>query len=121
MSKNYIQPGKVIDFANSTGSTVSSGDVVVIGEQIGVAEVDIAHDDTGSVSVEGVFNVPKVPAAVIAQGESVMWDASASAFDDNAATPSAGDVSGCCVAFEAGANTETTINVKLNVGIGTVA
>jgi predicted RecA/RadA family phage recombinase len=94
----------------------------VVGQQIGIALVDIAATSgTGEVAVAGVYNVPKVSAAVIAQGESVIWDASAGEFDDNAATPATGDVSGCCVAAEAAGNGVTTIAVKLNVGIGTAA
>lgn len=120
MSKNYVQEGAVVDY--TAGADISSGDVVVIGQSIGVALVDIANGETGSVAIEGVFDLPKVDAAVIAQGESVIWDASAGKFDDNAATPAAGDVSGCCQAMEAkGATTGENIKVKLNVGIGTVA
>lgn len=122
MATNYSGDGHVITWTNGTGSAVSSGDVVVVGQQIGVALVDIANGDSGSVQLDGVFDLPKVDAAVIAQGESVIWDASAGAFDDNAATPATGDVSGCAVAMEAkGATTGATIKVKLNVGIGTVA
>lgn len=116
----FVQEGKVIQYTNG-GSALSAGDVVRIGQQLGVCLVDIANGATGSVALEGVFTVPKVSAAVIAQGESVIWDASAGAFDDNLATPATGDVSGCCVAMEAAGNGVTTINVKLNVGVGTVA
>ena len=121
MATNFVRDGKTLQFTN-TGSAISSGDVVVVGQQIGIALVDIAATSgTGEVAMEGVFTVAKVSAAVIAQGESVIWDASASAFDDNAATPATGDVSGCCVAAEAAGNGVTSIDVKLNVGIGTVA
>jgi predicted RecA/RadA family phage recombinase len=69
-----------------------------------------------------VFEVPKVSAAVIAQGESLTWDASASAFDDNAATPATGDVTGAAaVAFEAGINGQTTLKVLFTGVPGTVA
>jgi len=117
---NFVKEGKSVQYANS-GSDLGVGDPVVIGEQIGVCLVDIASGDSGEVALEGVFTLPKVSAAVIAQGESVIWDASSGAFDDNAATPATGDVSGCCVAMEAGAAATTTIDVKLNVGVGTVA
>ena len=120
MATNYVQDGKVIQWTNG-GSAVSSGDVVVIGGLIGVALVDIAGSATGSVQVDGVFNVPKVDGAVIAQGESL--DVSASKFDDDAATPATGDVSGAsAVAFEAkGATTDETIAVRLTGVAGTVA
>lgn len=122
MATNYVNEGCVITYSN-TGSAISAGDVVVVGEQIGVALVDIAATTgTGSVALEGVYDLPKVDAAVITQGESVIWDVSAGKFDDNAATPATGDVSKCCVAMESkGATTGETIKVKLNVGVGTVA
>lgn len=121
MATNYVYSGCTVDYTNGTGSDISSGDVVVIGQQIGIAKVDIADGATGSVELDGVFTVPKVSAAVIAQGESVIYDVSASAFDDNAATPATGDVSACCVAVEAKGTSTTSIKVKLNVGVGTVA
>ena len=119
MATNYSSQGCVVDY--TAGADISSGDVVVIGQQIGVALVDIANGATGSVALDGVFSVPKVSGAVIAQGESVIYDVSASAFDDNAATPATGDVSGCCIAVEAKGTSTTSIKVKLNVGVGTVA
>lgn len=117
MATNYVQPGDVIDWTNG-GTAVSSGDPVVIGSNgdavVGIALVDIANGATGSVATEGVYSVPKVDAAVIAAGELVIWDASAGAFDDNAATPASGDVSGGAWAIEGkGATTGETIKVKL--------
>lgn len=119
MATNYIQEGKTVDYAAS--SDISSSSVVVMGQLIGIALVDIATGSSGSVAIEGVFEVPKVTGAVIGAGESVVYDVSASAFDDNQATPATGDVSGSCVAVEAAGNGATTVKVKLNVGVGTVA
>lgn len=120
MSTNYQQPGEVIDFTNS-GSAISAGDVVRIGNILGVALVDIANGATGSVQISGVFEVPKVSAAVIAQGENLTWDASAAAFDDNAATPATGDVTGPpAVAFEAAGAGVLTLAVKFTGVPGTV-
>ena len=120
MSTNFVQDGCTIEYTN-TGSAISAGDVVVVGTQIGVATTDIAATTgVGTVAMEGVYTVPKVSAAVIAQGEEVFYDLSALEFDDNSATPATGDVSNCCVAWEAGINAQTTIKVKLNVGVGLV-
>ena len=120
MATNYVQNGEVLAYTNA-GSAIASGDVVVIGNIMGVAMTDIATDETGSVAIEGVFVLPKVEGAVIGQGESVIWDASAGEFDDNLATPATGDVSGCCVATEAAGNGAATVKVRLNVGVGTIA
>lgn len=118
--KNYVQGGSSLEWTNGTGSAVVSGDVVVVGNQIGVAAVDIADTESGTVNMEGVFTLPKVSAAVIAQGEDVIYDVSAAAFDDNAAVAAAGDVSGACTAWAAGADGETTLLVKINTGVGSV-
>lgn len=120
MATNYVNDGRVITYSN-TGSAISSGDVVVINNIIGVALEDIAATSgTGSVAIEGVFTVPAVSAAVIAQGEAVIWDATAEAFEDDQHSAGTGDISGCCVAMAASGNGDTTVQVKLNVGIGTV-
>lgn len=117
---NYQQPGKVIEYTNA-GSAISAGSIVVMGNTIGVACVDIANGATGNVAVEGVFSgVPKVAAAVFAKGEKLIWDVSASKFDDSAATPATGDVTGGAIAWEAGANLETTCTIKLTPGNTTV-
>ena len=120
MATNFVQDGDVIQY--TAGSAITAGSVVKVGAILGVALTDIANGDTGSVAVRGVFTVPKVSAAVIAQGESLVYDVSASAFDDNAATPATGDVSGAAaVAVEAAGNGVTTIDVLLTGVPGTVA
>lgn len=112
MATNYVQPGEVIDWTNGTGSAVSAGAVVAVGQMLGIALVDIADGATGSVRIRGVFTVPKVSAAVIAAGESLVWDVSAGAFDDNLATPASGDISGPpAVAVEAAGNGVTSFDV----------
>lgn len=122
MAKNYESDGNTIQWTNNTGATVASGQMVKVGpSMLGVSLVTIANGAAGSVAVEGVFNdVPKVAAAVFAQGEKLVWDVSANggkgAFDDSAASAAAGDVTGGAVAWAAGANTETTCTVKLTPG-----
>lgn len=112
MATNFVQPGEVIDWVNGTGAAKAAGAVVAMGNILGVALVDIANGATGSVAISGVFTVPKVSAAVIAQGESLVWDVSAGAFDDNLATPATGDISGAAaVAFEAAGNGVTSFDV----------
>lgn len=120
MASNHVQPGKVLDYTNTTGATILSGKVVAVGQILGVALKDIPNNTTGSVAVDGVFSVPKVSGAVIAAGESLTWDASAAAFDGNAAAPAAGDITGAAaVAFQAAGNGTTTLNVKFTGVPGT--
>lgn len=120
MATNYVNDGQVITYANS-GTAISAGDVVIINNIVGVALVDIAATTgTGSVAIEGVFTVPAVSAAVISQGEAVIWDATAEAFEDDQHSAGTGDITGACVAMADSGNGETTVMVKLNVAIGTV-
>ncbi len=121
MATNFVQDGAVMDYVNGTGAAIDAGAVVAIGNIIGIALVDIANGDTGSVAIEGCFTVPKVTGAEFVQGEKLLWDVSAGKFDDGAASPATGAISLCCVAMKAGANGETICVVKLNVGVGTVA
>lgn len=120
MATNYVGEGDVIQWTNGTGSDVVSGQVVAVGNILGVALVYIASTATGSVAIKGTFTVPKVTAAVVAQGESLVWDVSAAKFDDNAATPATGDISGApAVAMEAGTSSMTTLKVKFTGVPGT--
>jgi len=121
MASNFVQDGDVIQYINA-GTAITANSVVRIGNILGIALVDIANGATGSVMIEGVFTVPKVSGAVIAQGESLTWDASAAAFDDNLASPATGDVTGPpAIAFEAKGSGTTTIAVRFTGVPGTVA
>lgn len=119
--KNRVSDGAVIQWTNGTGTAVSSGDVVIIGNMLGIAAVDIANGASGSVHLEGEFTVPKVTAAVFNQGEMLIWDKSAGKFDDNAATPATGDVSNAAIAAIAGTSSDTTTRILLKARFGTVA
>lgn len=74
--KNSVQDGKVIDFTEGGSADVKSGDVVVIGGMCGVAAVDIPKSGTGSVYIEGVFEIAKA-AEDVAQGDHLYFDDSA--------------------------------------------
>lgn len=120
MATNFVQDGDVITWTNGTGSAVVSGQVVAIGNILAVALVDIASAASGSVKTRGVFTVPKVSGAVIAAGESLTWDVSAAKFDDNAATPATGDITGApAYAVEAAGNGVTSLKVMFTGVPGT--
>ena len=122
MANNQIYSGDVQDWANDSGSAVISGQVVVVGETLGIAQVDIAIGAIGSVAFEDVWAVPKADAAVIAHGEFVTWDASAANFDDALATPAVGDVTlGAWATESKGATSGATIEVRLTGRPGTLA
>lgn len=115
MGKTYKQPGEVLEHVAS--GAIAAGDVVVMGDIVGLALVAIADTESGSVSIEGVHTVPKVAGVAWAQGDSLDWDASAGAFSIGI-TPAAGDVENCAIAAKAAGSADTTGEAKLTPGTG---
>lgn len=92
----------------------ASGTAVVVGTGLlGVLMNDGLNTEQVDAAVEGVFELPKVPAAVIARGQQVLWDDSAGAVDDDAAVPAAGDFL-CGYAWEAAGAGVLVVDVKIN-------
>jgi predicted RecA/RadA family phage recombinase len=79
-----------------------------------VALQNIADTETGLVAISGVFEFPKVSGAVIKAGESVNWDASEDAIEDNAEATGAGDVAQFGTAMTDGAATTTVLDVDIS-------
>lgn len=119
MSTNFQQPGMVYDY--TAPANVASGEVVKIGSTLGVALSPITSGSVGSVYTCGVFVVPKVSAAVIAQGDPVVFKNATKSFDAKGATTAAGDVTGAsAVAFEAAGAGVTSIAIRFTGVPGTV-
>ena len=116
MANNRNQNGRRI--TADPGATVVSGQPFVIGTQLCIALTDGVTGVEMEFAVDEVYRIPKLDAAVIAQGDPVDFDSSAGAngeIDDNAMTPASGDLSNCGIAWEGkGATTGETILVKLN-------
>lgn len=74
MTVKYIQAGDTVDY--TPGANVAAGDVVVQGELVGVAKLDIKTGNLGSLAVTGVFDFPKATGVgtAIAAGTRVYWD-----------------------------------------------
>jgi len=70
----FVHDGNSIDY--TPGSAVTAGDVVVQGELVGVAKLDIEANALGALAVTGVFDFPKATGAgsAIAAGANVYWD-----------------------------------------------
>ena len=117
--ENYVSKGDTVDYTNA-GPAIASGAVVPLKHSIGIAMVDIANGATGAVRVTGKVTVPKVTAAVFAVGEKLIWDASVGKFDDSAATPATGDITGACIAAVAGTSSDDTAVVILTPGNATL-
>lgn len=128
MTRKVVHSGgddDIVQYTNGGGATILAGTLIKMLHTLGIALVDIAVGATGSVGIGGVFSgVPKVSGAVFVVGEKLIWDVSAASgageFDDSAATPATGDVTGAAIAMVAGANGETTCTIKLTPGNTTV-
>jgi predicted RecA/RadA family phage recombinase len=69
----FIHDGDAIDY--TPGADVAAGDVVVQGDLVGIAKLDIASGTLGALAVTGVFDVPKATGdGGIAAGAVVYWD-----------------------------------------------
>ena len=108
--------GKRHTFTN-TGSAITANTAVKVGTVsafLGIALNDIAATTgVGELAIGCEATIPKVSAAVWAAGDRVLWDVTAGAVDDNAATPAPGDFL-CGTAVNAGANGETTAIIRLD-------
>ncbi len=112
--KNAHQDGRVLDVTLT--AAVESGGVVTKGRMLGVAVTKGAIGATIAVHVEGVFRLPKLNTAVIAAGDPVTWDVSASrVIVAAAAVP---DVENFGYAVEAAGNGTTEVLVRLCPGAG---
>ena len=112
MSTKYVQPGDVE--AVTLSGTVAVNDVDVIGTgKIGVALAAGVSGNVINYGVKGVYRLPKVSAAVITQGQQVLWDVSAGAVDDDQAIPATGDFL-CGYARESAGSGVTEIMVEIN-------
>lgn len=110
--KNIISDGKIINYTNSTGSKINSGDVVVLGKFCGVAVTDIANGATGAVSVEGVFDIEKKTSSdTMAVGDHVSYNSGVVKTGTAGVTIGKDVIVGYCV--KASTGTDKTVRVKL--------
>lgn len=108
MAQNHIQKGDVLNFVNSTESTILSGAPVVVGTLVGVALSDIPDGAAGSVAIKEVWTLPKLAGNAIAQGALVYLTPGGSITPTESGNTLAGK------AFKAAGSADTEINVLLN-------
>ena len=75
MAVKFVQRGDAVDY--TPDADVASGAVVVQGDLVGVAKLDITANALGALAVTGVFDFPKPTGlnTAIAAGAKVYWDA----------------------------------------------
>ena len=72
---NFIQPGETLTL--TAPATVTSGQLVVVGSIVGVANFDAASGDDVEVDIEGVFELPKVSGDTNVVGDKLYWNGTA--------------------------------------------
>jgi predicted RecA/RadA family phage recombinase len=82
----FLHNGDTIDYTPTV--EVAVGDVVVLGELVGVANRNIQANTPGGLTVTGVIDFPKATGggSGIAFGSKVYWDAAAKQATTNAAS-----------------------------------
>jgi predicted RecA/RadA family phage recombinase len=103
---NHIANGKI--FAVTATVLVLSGSLVKVGDLVGVAATDIAVGETGSVSIAGVYEVPKATGFAAAQGSKLYFDATAGKLSG---TEAGNTFAG--YAYESAATGDTLVRVRL--------
>lgn len=108
---NYIQTGDRLDYTVATTAGISSSDVVVIGDHIGVAVTDGDLADVIALQVKGVVELDALTAGDWSVGDALYWDPDAlelttiTSSDNTPAGYAAGDKT---------ATTDTTALLQLN-------
>jgi len=107
----FVHDGNAIDY--TPGSAASAGDVVVQGELVGVAKLDIAANALGALAVSGVYDFPKTAGVgeAITAGSKVYWDvadAVAKTDDESGANKLIGKT------IAAAGDDDTTVRVRLS-------
>lgn len=79
--KNYVQEGCVLEVVSA--APVESGSVVSVGSLLGVAQTAAAEaGETLTVSLKGVYELPKAAGVAITQGGKVYYDSGNSEVTD---------------------------------------
>lgn len=105
---NFFQRGESIDYVNAGSAKIDAGTIVLLGVRLGVAGCDIAPGETGSLHVEGVFEIPKASGAITA-GAPVYWDAT-----NSVVTTTSTNNTLCGYAVAAAASGDTAALIKIN-------
>jgi predicted RecA/RadA family phage recombinase len=107
----FRHQGAAID--HTPGGDVAAGDVVVQGELVGVARLDIKANALGALAVEGVFDFPKATGAgsALAAGAEAYWDAGA---QQATADPAAGANKRIGRVVRAAADGDATVRIRLS-------
>ncbi len=103
----FVQDGWSIDY--TPGADVAAGDVVVQGDLVGVAKLDILSGKLGALAVEGVYDFAKNTGVAYSVGAILYWDDT-----NNVVTATATGNKQIGKVIRAAATTDTTVRMRLS-------
>ena len=111
MSTRFIQDGRTIDYIPSTD--IAAGTVVVQGDLVGVANLDIAAGNLGALTIEGVFEFPKATGSgtEITVGTICYWKSSTQQATTNPENGANKKIGKC---IQTASNDEAKVRIKLD-------
>jgi predicted RecA/RadA family phage recombinase len=109
MAKTYIQPGDVVTVTAPAGG-VKSGDVLVVGNLIGICNIDAVEGAETELSLTGVWELPKATGQINA-GAAVFFD---NVTGHNVVNASGAGLFPLGVAVKAAGTNDATVRVRLN-------
>lgn len=102
----FVHDGIAIDYRPD--SDVSGGDVIVQGDLVGVAKLDIAAGKLGALAIDGVFDFAKATDVAYSVGAILYWDDT-----NHVATATATGNKEIGKVVRAAATSDTTVRIKL--------
>lgn len=108
--KNFVEEGKTMQYTVA-GKAVKSGDVIVIGEHVGVAVTSGEVDENIALAVEGVYELPKGNGA-LAQGSKAYVNTSEEGVTTIVGTATGNKYAG--IVWEAAPASTNAVLIKLN-------
>lgn len=103
----FVQEGAAIDY--TPGADVAAGDVIVQGDLVGVARLDIKSGVLGALAVAGVFDFAKATNVAYTVGTILYWDDT-----NNIVTATATGNKQVGKVVRAAATTDPTVRVRLS-------
>ena len=70
----YFQRGESLDYKNKTDAVIDAGTIIDLGTRIGITGTHINPEETGSLHVCGVYEIPKTDETAITLGTAVYFD-----------------------------------------------
>lgn len=119
MARNYLGAATIMPWHNDTETLIKSGEVVVIGHSVGIAQTHIAPQDIGSVRLVGAFDdLPKLAGDTFTQGQVLAWSLSEREFTTS---PAEGDLLNVAIAWRSAAAGQTKCEAMLTPNTGSIA